>query len=469
MKLRCMIWGLLLLLASARPVFAAEGLDGRSLGYAWAIPFVGMLLSIAILPLVAPHAWHHHRGKISAVWALLAIIPIAAVNGLPVAAVAVLHTAFLEYIPFILLLLALFTVAGGIVIRGNLHGSPLTNTVLLAIGAILASFIGTTGAAMIMIRPVLRANDDRQTNAHVFIFFIFLVANIGGSLTPLGDPPLFLGFLRGVDFFWPTVHLLSPASLLTAALLAIFFALDTYIYRRDGHIKPDPTPDIEASVKGGVNLLLIPAIIGVILLSSAVKLGEIDIFGVRVAIESLLRDAAMLAIAVISFALTPRGHRSENSFSWEPIKEVAQLFAAIFITIIPVLAMLHAGRDGVFAPLVALVAGPEGQANDMAYFWITGGLSSFLDNAPTYIVFFELAGGDPQYLMNQGATTLAAISAGAVFMGANTYIGNAPNFMVYAIARDAGVRMPGFFGYMLWSGAILLPLFVVVSLIFFAG
>ena len=451
------------------PAIAAEGLDGKALGLAWAIPFAGMLLSIAIMPLVAYHFWEHHRGKVAAFWALLALIPIALTSGAGTAVAAVVHTALLEYIPFILLLLALFTVAGGIVIRGNLHGSPATNAVLLAIGAGLASIIGTTGAAMIMIRPVLRANDDRKHNVHVIVFFIFLVANAGGALTPLGDPPLFLGFLRGVDFFWPTVHLFWPTILIIGVLLLGFFLLDSWIYAREGHIEPDPTPDRSIGLAGGINFLLIPAVIGAILLSATLDLGSLDIYGTEVAIESLVRDAAFILIVASSLLYTPLGRRAENNFSWEPMKEVAALFAGIFITIIPVLAMLKAGAEGAFAPLVALVQGEGGAPHNLAYFWITGGLSSFLDNAPTYLVFCELAGGDPQHLMTDGATTLAAISAGAVFMGANTYIGNAPNFMVYAMARDAGVKMPGFFGYMLWSGAILLPLFAVVGWVFFAG
>jgi Na+/H+ antiporter NhaD/arsenite permease-like protein len=466
-SLRAACFACIALLLSAVPAVAAEGLDGASLGLGWAIPFVGMLLSIAIFPLVAPHFWEHNRGKIAAVWAGLAIVPMALSHGAGTAGGAVVHTALLEYIPFILLLLALFAVAGGIVIRGNLHGSPLTNTVILAIGTAMASVIGTTGAAMIMIRPLIRANDDRKHNAHVIIFFIFLVANIGGSLTPLGDPPLFLGFLRGVDFFWPAVHLFWPMLLCVALLLAAFFLLDSWIYAKEGHVAPDPTPDRAIAVKGGINFLLVPAIIGAILFSSTVDLGEVVIYGTHVAVQSLLRDVAFIVIAVVSVLYTPIDDRAANNFSWEPIKEVAELFAGIFITIIPVLAMLKAGSAGAFAPLVSLVAGPDGAPNNMAYFWITGGLSSFLDNAPTYIVFFELAGGDPQHLMTQGAVTLAAISAGAVFMGANTYIGNAPNFMVFAIAKDAGIRMPSFFGYMLWSGAILAPLFVLVSLLFF--
>jgi Na+/H+ antiporter NhaD/arsenite permease-like protein len=467
MQLRLLPLSLSVLLFFALPARAAEGLDGAALGLVWAIPFVGMLLSIAVLPLAAPHVWHNHRGKVAAAWAMAALIPIGLSAGPEVAAKAVVHTALAEYIPFILLLLALFTVAGGIVIRGNLRGSPATNTVLLAVGAGMASFIGTTGAAMIMIRPVIRANDDRKHNVHVIVFFIFLVANAGGALTPLGDPPLFLGFLRGVDFFWPTVHLFWPTVVIIVTLLAVFYVLDHLIYAREGHLVRDPTPERAISVAGGLNFALIPAIIGVILLSAALDLGKVTIYGTEVAVSALARDAAFLAIVFASLAFTRRANRDENSFNWEPMREVAELFAGIFITIIPVLAMLKAGTAGAFAPLVALVQGPDGTPDTLAYFWITGGLSSFLDNAPTYLVFFELAGGDPNYLMREGAATLAAISAGAVFMGANTYIGNAPNFMVYAIARDRGVKMPGFFGFMLWSGAILLPLFALISWLFF--
>ena len=461
----------LLLLAalalSAGPAQAAEALDGKALGFAWAIPFLGMLLSIALGPLVAHHFWEHHRGKVAGFWALLTIVPIALTTNLGVSAEAVLHAAVYEYIPFILLLLALFTVAGGIVVRGNIHGAPRANTLILAIGTLLASLIGTTGAAMIMIRPLIRANDDRRHNVHVVVFFIFLVANAGGALSPLGDPPLFLGFLRGVDFFWPTVHLFWPTLLVAAVLLALFFVLDSFVYAKEGRTKPDPTPDQRVSIAGGINYLLIPAIIAVIILSASIDLGSLHVAGSDLPIANVLRDIAFVVITGLSIALTPKGRRAENRFSWEPIREVAQLFAGIFLTIIPVIAMLKAGMDGAFAPLVALVGGSTAP-DTLAYFWITGGLSSFLDNAPTYLVFFELAGGDPQHLMTEGAATLAAISAGAVFMGANTYIGNAPNFMVYAMARDAGVKMPGFFGYMLWSGAILLPLFGILSLVFFA-
>lgn len=446
----------------------AADLNGAELALPWALPFLGILLSIALFPLLAHEFWERHQGKIAAFWAALIVIPLFILYDSGTAIAALGHAILLEYIPFILLLLALFTVAGGIVLRGNLHGSPAVNTGLLATGTALASFTGTTGAAMVMIRPLLRANDDRKRNAHTIIFFIFLVANIGGSLSPLGDPPLFLGFLRGVDFFWTTQYLLPETVFLSVILLGLFFVIDTIIYRKDGHSKPDPTPaDEPLRLYGTLNIILLGVIIGAILFSASAELGTAHILGVDVEIENILRDLVMVAVTFVSVAVTPKSDRRANMFSWEPIKEVAKLFAAIFITIIPVLAMLKAGGDGLFAPIVALVNDDAGNPVNPAYFWLTGGLSAFLDNAPTYLVFFELAGGDPQELMTAQAMTLTAISAGAVFMGALTYIGNAPNFMVYSMARRAKVKMPGFFGYMLWSCGILLPLFVVLTFIFY--
>jgi Na+/H+ antiporter NhaD/arsenite permease-like protein len=455
-------------LLAATPAEAA-GLDGAKLSIVWALPFIGMLLSIAIFPLVNPHFWEHNQGKIAGFWAALMAIPLAMTAGVGTALDTIGHTVLLEYIPFIMLIFALFTVAGGIWIRGNFHGSPMTNATLLTIGAVLASFIGTTGASMVMIRPMLRANDNRRMNAHVFIFFIFIVSNIGGALTPLGDPPLFLGFLRGVDFFWTTRWLFAETLFVFTLVMGVFIALDTYLYRKEGVEKPlpDPTPDSGVRVFGGVNFILVFVIIGAILMSASVKLGSFKVGSTEVQIQNLLRDVIMLVVGIISLKLTPRTWREANGFSWGPILEVAKLFIGIFICMVPVLAMLQAGKNGAFAPLVALVTNPDGSANNAAYFWLTGMLSSFLDNAPTYVVFFELAGGDPKYLMTQGALTLAAISSGAVYMGANSYIGNAPNFMVYAIAKDAGVKMPSFFGYMLWSGAVLIPCFVLATFVFF--
>ncbi|BBK42360.1 sodium:proton antiporter [Allostella vacuolata] len=446
----------------------APHLSGIGLNVAWGIPFAGILLSIAIMPLLAPQFWHHHFGKVSAAWALAFIVPATILFGPAIATYEVVHTALLEYIPFIVLLWALFTVAGGIRLVGDLRSSPGTNTAMLAIGTLLASWMGTTGAAMLMIRPLIRANAWRRNQAHVMVFLIFLVANVGGSLTPIGDPPLFLGFLKGVPFFWPTTALFVPMLLVVGALLAIFFFLDTYLFSREATAPPSDRSGERLGVEGGINIPLLGAIVGAVLLRGIWHSGvDVTIYHVPVPLESIASNLALVAIGLLSMRLTRAETRAGNAFSWGPIVEVAKLFAGIFVTIVPVIAILRAGPDGAMAGLVALVTGPGGRPIDAWYFWLAGGLSSFLDNAPTYLVFFNLAGGDPAELTNGLASTLMAISAGAVFMGANTYIGNAPNFMVKAIAEERGVRMPSFFGYMGWAAIFLLPLFALVTLIFF--
>ena len=443
-------------------------LDGGTLGLAWGIPFAGLLLSIALLPLLTPRAWHHHYGKITAAWTLATMVPLALRFGPAPALAELLHVVLLEYLPFIVLLATLFAVTGGIHIRGNLHGSPSMNTALLALGTVLAGWMGTTGASMLLIRAVIRANDDRRHKTHVFVFFIFLVSNIGGGLTPLGDPPLFLGFLKGVTFFWTAEHLAGPMLLAVIVLLGLFYALDSYWYGREGHLPHDPTPDSPLRIEGGINIVLLLATVGVVLASGTWNPGiTFTLFHVPLELQHVLRDLALVALTGLSLVLTRRAVRRDNRFGWAPMVEVAKLFAGIFITLLPVLTILKAGRDGALAPLVALVTRPDGTPANAWYFWLTGGLSSFLDNAPTYLVFFNLAGGDPATLMGPLATTLAAISCGAVFMGANSYIGNAPNFMVKAVVEEAGMRMPSFFAYMAWSGAILLPLFALVTLLFF--
>lgn len=445
----------------------APHLDGRDLGLGWVVPFAGILLSIALLPLLAPSLWHHHFGKVAALWGLAFVAPFTVEFGWELALYEVVHTAFLEYIPFIILLTALFTVAGGVRLTGGIAGTPAVNTGFLALGTAVASLMGTTGAAMLLIRPVIRANENRRHKTHVVVFFIFLVANIGGSLTPLGDPPLFLGFLKGVDFFWPTVHLLGPMALATGCLLTLFFVIDTVLYRREGGVPPVPDTGEPLGLEGKVNLLLLLAIVGAVLLSGVWKPGVgITLYHVTVPLESVASNLLLVGIALLSWRLTSRESRVRNAFSWGPILEVAKLFGAIFLTIIPAIAILKAGTDGALGAVVAAV-NRDGEPLDFMYFWATGILSSFLDNAPTYLVFFNTAGGDAQVLMHQFTRTLQAISAGAVFMGANTYIGNAPNFMVKAIAEERGVPMPSFFGYMAWSIGILVPLFILTTLVFF--
>lgn len=450
--------------------FAAD-LDGSQLSALWGVPFAGLLLSIALFPLLAPVFWHHHFGKITAVWALAFLLPAAAVFGVGSAIAGAVHAFAAEYIPFIILLTALFVVAGGICVRGNLRGTPGLNTGLLALGTVLASFMGTTGASMLMIRPLIRANDNRKHAVHIVVFFIFLVANAGGSLTPLGDPPLFLGFLKGIDFFWTMEHIYPETLFVCLSLLAIFYALDTYYFRnREEELPPklDPTPESAIRFEGKINFLLLGVVIALVLMSGLWKPGiGFEVMGTHVELQNIVRDVMLIGVVFVSLWLTPQGARKGNEFTWGPIQEVAKLFAGIFITITPVIAMLRAGEAGAFAAVIRAVTGPSGEPLNAMYFWATGLLSSFLDNAPTYLVFFNTAGGDPQVLMTTMASTLAAISCGAVFMGANSYIGNAPNLMVKAIAEERGIKMPSFFGYMGWSCAVLVPLFIVMTFIFF--
>lgn len=539
-----------------------HGVDGAKLPLWSIIPFVGMLLSIAIVPLINFHFWEHHYGKFSLAWIAILSIPFLIVykgDGW----YEIVHIVLLDYVPFIILLAALFTCAGGICLKGSLRGSPVVNTILIAIGTALASWMGTTGAAMLLIRPILRANEWRKHRVHVVVFFIFLVANIGGSLTPLGDPPLFLGFLKGIDFFW-TMALLPAMIPVVILLLIIFFIFDTVLFRKEG-TPPDDGEKEPLRLQGVWNFVLIAGIIGAILWSKSladgpfkdhsvaqkmapqIKAAEekmdttkakleayvkehkndatinfdksnheyyelrknnfhavakvnslraqkthdenrgISIFGVTVPYFNLMRDGLLLLIAFISLLYTPmyktvkdeHGHnqpepsqletnvRAANGFTWEPILEVAKLFIGIFVCMIPALKILQAGIDGSLSSVVLAVQTTTNDPVNAMYFWLTGVLSSFLDNAPTYVVFFNTAGGDPTSLMGPMAQTLLAISCGAVFMGANTYIGNAPNFMVKAIAEENGVRMPSFFGYMLWSVVILVPVFVIVTFVFF--
>ncbi|TJZ77572.1 sodium:proton antiporter [Chitiniphilus eburneus] len=447
---------------------SAAGLDGSQLSLTWALPFAGILLSIALFPLFAPHFWHRHFGKVAAFWALVFLIPCALLLGPATAGGVVAHALIEEFIPFLLLLFALYTVSGGILVWGNLHGSPALNTGILALGSVLASIMGTTGAAMLLIRPLLKANDNRKHNVHVVVFFIFLVANIGGGLTPIGDPPLFLGFLKGVGFFWTVEHMALPVLLCVSILLTLFFFIDRHYFRKEGVLPRDPTPDTPLKLYGKRNLILIAAVIGAVVMSGVWQPGiSFRIAGATLALQNLVRDILLIGIALLSLWLTPRQVRAGNDFNWFPILEVGKLFSAIFIVMAPAIAILRAGEAGHLAPLVRMVFAADGTPLDTMFFWMTGLLSAFLDNAPTYLVFFNLAHGDAQHLMGEMASTLLAISAGSVFMGAMSYIGNAPNFMVKAVAEDRGVKMPSFFGYMAWSLAILLPVFLLVTVVFF--
>jgi Na+/H+ antiporter NhaD/arsenite permease-like protein len=460
----------LVLAATITPDIAhAAALDGTALRWPWALPFVGILVTIAAGPLLFPRLWHHHYGKFAFVWSALAIVPIAALYDVPTAAAAFVHALLAEYLSFIVLLFTLYVVAGGILVTGELRGTPLTNTAILAFGTLIASIVGTTGAAMILIRPLLRANANRLHNAHVVVFFIILVANVGGALSPLGDPPLFVGYLRGVTFFWTTQHLWLQTAILAVIVLAMFVVVDIWFHRQDKRVTligEPPLPPDRLRVQGNINFLLLACVIATILIASQWKPGVVyDIVGTKVQLQELMRDGTLIAIAMLSLVLTPNEHRDSNGFTWEPIREVAILFAGIFACIVPVLAMLQAGKAGAFGWLPQLIEDSV-LPNEVAYFWLTGVLSAFLDNAPTYLVFFELAGGNAQTLMTTLAPTLAAISMGAVYMGALTYIGNAPNLMIYAIAEERGIKMPGFVGYMFWATLILLPGLLVITFVF---
>ena len=474
---------------------AATAAEGRELGTElplWsAAPFLGILLSIALFPLFAPHFWHRHFGRIAAGWGLLFAVPFL-LQYRGAATHAILATYLEEFLPFIVLLGSLFVVSGGIVVRGSFAATPQANVLFLLAGTVLASFVGTTGASMLLLRPLLRANAPRRHKAHIVVFFIFLVSNIGGSLTPLGDPPLFLGFLQGVPFFW-TLRLLPAAAFTWAVLLTIFFFLDRRHFRRDLRAvmraarresppSPEAVPPVPAraslslramriQVQGLRNLLFLAGIVGAVLLSGFWHPGAVRVLGVHLAVEDLVREGLMLLMAFLCYRFTSPALRRENGFSWFPIKEVTYLFAGIFITMLPALAILRAGADGAMAFVVEAVRTPA------HFFWAAGGLSSFLDNAPTYLTFLNLSLGrffphlpPPEALaglISREGIFLEAISLGAVFMGANTYIGNAPNFMVRSMAEESGVRMPSFLGYMVrYSLPILIPTFLLVGWIF---
>jgi len=396
-----------------------------------------MLLAIAICPLWVPHWWESNRNKLLASAALgLPVLVFYGIRHPP----ALLHAAE-DYVSFIVLLAGLYVIAGGILLRGDLVATPATNTGFLALGAVLASVVGTTGASMLLVRPLLQTNSERTRVKHTVIFFIFIVSNVGGMLTPLGDPPLFLGYLAGVPFTW-TFRLLPHWALMVAALLAIFFVVDSVQFSHEpvAALRRDRTRVEPLRVHGSLNAVWL---IGVVL---AVAL-----------LHAPWRELTIVALAALSLWLTARRIRRDNGFSAGPMLEVAALFAGIFLTMIPALELLRerGGELGVRAP--------------WQFFWASGILSSFLDNAPTYLTFLALAQGLrlPAEVVGVPASILAAISVGSVAMGANSYIGNAPNFMVKAVAEEAGVKMPSFFGYMFYSAVVLFPLFVVVTLVFF--
>jgi Na+/H+ antiporter NhaD/arsenite permease-like protein len=425
----------------------------------WGIAFLGVLLSIAVFPIVAPRFWRRRMPVVMAGWTVLLLLQEAARIGPTEAAGSAWHAVLVDYLPFITLLLALYTAGGGILLRGGPWGTPAGNTALLALGVLAASLMGTIGAAMVMIHPLLRANAHRRRKVHMVVFFIALVANAGGALSPLG-PPLYIGLLEGVPFFWPLRHLAGPLLALLGMTLAAFYLLD----RRLAAADPAPPPPERLRVRGWRNLALVLLAATTVATEGLLDLGSWRIFGQQTDIASLAGMAVFLLVTAVSLRVTPRAVRQANDFTWHPMREVAVLFIAIFITVEPVMAMLDAGLQGPLAAVLRLTSDGEGRPMPLAYFWLAGTLSAFLDNAPTYLVFFKLAGVQPPVIDAGQTATLRALSAGAVFFGGLTYIGNAANLMVRAIASHRGVHMPGFFTYTLYAAALLLPAFALLSL-----
>ena len=401
-----------------------------------ALPFVGLLLSIAIFPLAIGHFWESNRNKILVV--ILLSVPVLywlMKNEPP----AIFHTLE-EYFSFICLLGSLFVISGGIAISGDLQGTPRVNAIFLILGAVLANFIGTTGASMVLIRPFLKTNSERKVTQHLPVFFIFMVSNCGGLLTPLGDPPLFLGYLRGVPFFW-TLKLFPIWAIMITGLLMIFLVWDSRAYRHETKrdLKKDKSQIQPLRMQGKMNFLFLAGVLGSVFLPTP------------------FREFLMVAMALLSLGLGSKKARHFNQFSWGPIQEVAILFMGIFITMVPALLLLKERASAM------------GVAKPWHFFWLAGSLSSFLDNAPTYLTFLSLGQGLhlPADIVGVPIKILQAISAGAVLMGANSYIGNGPNFMVKAIADHAGFKTPSFFGYMGYALVVLFPLYGVVHFIFF--
>ncbi|MFN3505231.1 MAG: sodium:proton antiporter [Caldimicrobium sp.] len=426
---------------------------------------------MSLFPLLAPHFWHKHFGKISLFWALVTAIPLIyffKFEGVHV----ILHVLLTEYLPFTILLGALYLISGNIFIQGNFLGTPFFNTIFLSIGTGLASLMGTTGASMVLIKPYLRANEKRKIRTYHIIFFIFLISNIGGSLTPLGDPPLFLGFLKGVPFFW-TLHLFFPMLLCVIPLLLIFYIIDNYYFQREK--LPDNTKEkINFTIEGKHNLIFLLLVPTAILLSGKVHLREMNFLGIERPLQEWIRDIFLVVLALLSFLTTPSKVRYKNEFSFFPIKEVAILFFGIFISMIPAISILQAGDKGALRFVIEKLTGPA------SYFWLTGALSAFLDNAPSYLTFLssclgKFYPGIPEKeailkLIQEHPNYLLAISCGAVFFGAATYIGNAPNFMVRSIAEEKGITMPSFFGYLFkYALPLLIPIFILITIIFFRG
>ena len=473
-KTVCVTAGLLTTLLCCTPAAAATGVSTSGVSLWLCIPFAGLLLSIAVFPLVKPEWWDKNMGKAVIFWSLLFVVPFAFTNGIGESAAVTLECLINDYLTFIVLLFGLFCVSGNITLEGDLVGSPRVNVLILALGTLLSSCIGTTGASMLMVRPLIKINSWRKRKSQTMIFFIFLISNIGGCLTPIGDPPLLMGFMRGVPFFW-SLRLFPILLFNMAVLLFIYYHIDRRAYMKDiaeGR-KPDISkPGTHVRICGAHNIFFLLLIVLAVILSGVLPTlpafqdasgaaRGLHIGSVTLSFPSMIEIALILLAAWLSFRTTDVNVRTKNHFTWSAIVEVAVLFVGIFITMQPALMLLKTS------------GGELGLTHPAQMFWAAGALSSFLDNTPTYLVFLTTAGslGFAQGMVTTVGTVpvkmLTAISCGAVFMGANTYIGNAPNFMVKSISDENGIRMPSFFRYMLWSICILLPVFLLDTLLFF--
>ena len=426
-----------------------------------AIPFCGALLSLSLLPLLAPAVWHRFENYILTFWGSLSVVALLCSSAPADTAHIIFHTLWNDYIPFVALIFVLFTITGGVHIHLHSRGTPFKNVCLLTIASFMGSFVGTTGASILFIRPMLHFNKDRTYIIHTVVFFIFIVSNVAGCLTPLGDPPLFLGYLMDVPFLWPLVHLWQPFLFVFIALIGMYWCIDSYFFAREKFA--EVSAPFKISIEGKRNIALLVLIIATVIVTPGLPNIQLaQFFGVHITLTDSMRVLTFLGLGLLSYRITPHDIHKKQHFNFHPVSEVARVFLCIFITLAPVGQMLAAGKNGPFASLLNLMS----TANPAPYyFWLSGLFSSFLDNAPTYVVFFKLAGGNAVDLTTTYSSILVAISLGAVFMGALTYIGNAPNFMVRSIAKQHGVAMPSFVGYMIWSLLILLPLFLIMSLI----
>jgi Na+/H+ antiporter NhaD/arsenite permease-like protein len=447
-------------------------LDGSRLSILLIVPFLAMLLSIAAIPLIAPAFWKKRYYAIPLFWSIVAVAWISIEQGAAISISSVIKILLEQYLPFFFVLFTLFTITGGIKIDGRLGGTPVLNTTLILIGSVLSSVIGTTGAAIVLLRPLLSSNELRKYKVHTIIFFIFLVGNIGGSLTPIGNPPLLMGFISNIDFFWPFFHMLLPTSFTIFLLLGIYYCIEWFLFRRENKTTLSREKGI-ILVQGWTNILFLCAAMSVVLLSKFSLGPALHFYAVEMPLAELLELVLLAVIALLSFILTKKEIRIENRFSWHPIIEVGIVFAGIFITITPIIAMLRAGSNGPCVFLFNSLTDIDGYPKNSMYYWISGLVSAFIDSAPAYLVFFNTASArcgnalsSAHFMMNENSATLVALTAGSSFMGALSYIGNAPNMIVRAIAEENGIKMPSFSGYMLWAFSILIPVFIIVQIIF---